>query len=165
MKWGATIGFFPYFQDMMRVFGFLADVGALKNLLFEEVCFHFFSALGHTASARPLRGAFPHALIRCLKASIKPTYTENITKGERQTRALLLFDKATAKLGRATATLSHSLSFPADIVPLHSTASSTRLFTYSPVLHSSTSLLLKASPSFILYITHSASLLFVSPCS
>lgn len=105
-----------------------------------------------------LRGTIPLALVLCLKASIKPTYTENIMKGERRRddrgQYCYLIKQWQSSVVRP------SLSFPPFVIPsrstavapLHSTASSTCLFTYSPVPHPSTSLLLTVSPSLILWI-------------
>lgn len=114
-----------------------------------------------------LRGTFPLALILCLKASIKPTYTENsgeATQGRgrgRRMRELLLFDKAMATLCCVSIPL---IVIPSRSAAIHSTTSSTCLFTYSPSSSpiSIPSLLLTVSLSLIPWII--LSILTLHPC-
>lgn len=91
--------------------------------------------------SRLLGGAFPLALILCLKASIKATYTENrrrATQGrgaEKWIGAFVLFAEETAEPPECP-----SASLPLSVIPCRSTLSvllylsisSTCLFTYSP---------------------------------
>lgn len=145
---------------------FLVDVGAFKILL---ACWWAllmrFVSISTLLQDCSLRGTIPLALILCLKASIKPNKHRKHNEGreeERRTRAILLFDKATAKLCRAPVSLFASLCHSQQIFS-RCAAPLNRLIYLFVYLFPSSSPINIPSPSLILWIIRSIFTLSIYP--